>query len=147
MFGNKVLPGLEGHAATRCWGSIWKGDPESTWGRIKKVKNKSGTTFSLPLGTVLKMDKADGAYTPMELSDIASDYGGLPGPRLTVVADQNVSVKPEGATVGVGICGEIDRARLIVGGKAWSELTDAQRVMLEPQLALWGFGLNDVMQA
>ena len=147
MFGNKVLPGLEGYGANRYWGSIWKGDPESTWGRIKKVKNKSGAPFLLPLGTVLKMDEADGAYVPMELSDIAGSFDALPGPRLVIVADQNVVVTPPGTTVGVGICGEVDQARLIVEGKAWEELTDAQRVMLESQLALWGFGLNDVVQA
>lgn len=146
MFENTALPGFAGMETRRGTGSLWRGDPESTWGRVKKVHNERGAPFALPQGTVLKMD-ASGGCVPMTLPDIAADPGALPGPRLVIVADRNVTVHTGGAAVGVGICGEVDPSRLIVDGKSWKELTEGERALLESQLAVWGFGLRDVLQA
>ena len=85
----------------------------------------------------------------------------MPGVRLVIIADKSAktgatSTSGEGAeavteanssSVLVGTCGKVDKAKLYVGDKVFTELTDEQKIELNLQLEAWGFMLVNVMQA
>ena len=160
MYGNNRLPGIEVTEPYRNEGSIWRGFTQSTWFRVVTVNGDEAEATKIPLGTVMK-EQPDGSYLPMEEADILIGTAGLPGSRLGIVADATgqtgttESVEgesgPETVTKGnsilVGIMGEVDQERLIVGGKLWGELDDAQRQGFRTQLEAWNFNPVYVMQA
>ena len=51
------------------------------------------------------------------------------------------------SSVLVGVCGKVDKAKLLIGSKHFTELTDAQQIGLNLQLEAWGFLLLNVTQA
>ena len=156
MYGNQTLPGVsvsETYKVSK--GSIWRGYPEATW---FKTVNVNGTDEAeLPLGTIMKEVAADGSYTPITSSDIITSTANLPGARLAIVADHTAKTGTSTTTdavtesvassVLVGISGVVDKAKLLVGDTAFTELTDAQKIGLNTQLEAWGFQLVNVMQA
>ena len=91
--------------------------------------------------------QADGTFVPAQESDIAAAATGIPGPRLGIVADENVKVNDQGSTVLIGISGQVDQDRLLVGAKKFPDLTDEQKVHLREQLEVWGFALEVVQQS
>ena len=160
MYGNNRLPGIEVTEPYRDEGSIWRGYTQSTWFRVVRVDGDSAEAAKIPQGTILK-EQPDGTCLPMEEADILTGTAGLPGARLVIVADATGKTgttetvegengpetvkKPHG--ILVGIMGEVDQDRLIVGGKTWGELDDAQRQGLRTQLEAWNFNPVFVMQA
>lgn len=160
MYGNERLPGVSVSETYRAKGSIWQGAPESTWFKTVNVNGSDAEGTAIKAGTIMK-ELTDGSYTPITESDIVSAVADLPGVRLAIVADKSaktgtISTTGEGAetvtettpsSVLVGISGKVDKARLYVGDKAFTELTDEQKIWLNLQLEAWGFMLVNVMQA
>lgn len=157
MYGNERLPGVSVSETYRAKGSIWQGAPASTWFKSVSVSGTDGA--SLAQGTIMK-EQSDGTYTPIAESDIVSAIGDLPGARLAIVADstgktgtstttgegEDAVTESDPSTVVVGVHGQVDKARVLVGGKAFTELTEAQQRGLNLQLEAWGFMLVNVMQ-
>ena len=160
MYGNEKLPGVSVSETYRAKGSIWQGAPESTWFKTVSVNGSDAEGTAIPVGAIMK-ENTDGSYTPIIESDIVSAVADLPGVRLAIVADKNAktgttTTTGEGAdavtettpsSVLVGVCGKVDKAKLYVGEKAFTELTDEQKIGLNLQLEAWGFMLVNVMQA
>lgn len=152
MYGNDRLPGVAVSETYRNKGSIWQGAPEATWFKTVGVKGTEGTGTDIPVGTIMK-ELEDGSYAPIEESDIVSLVADLPGARLVIVADKTaktgttVDGEEVSSSVLVGTCGKVDRARVYVADKAFSDLTEVQRLGLNLQLEAWGFQLVNVMQA
>ena len=147
MYGNNRKPGFHEGNKSRFAGTIWLGYPESTWFRTVKVKGDSPDDKPLPLGSIVKEVFDDGTYVPIKETDIAAAAAGIPGPRLGIVADENVKVNNQGSTVLIGISGQVDQGRLLVGAKKFPDLTDEQKVHLRQQLEAWGFALEVVQQS
>ena len=147
MYGNNRKPGIYEGNKSRLDGSLWLGYPEATWFRTAKVKGDSPDDKPLPLGSIVKEVFDDGTYVPIKETDIAVAAAGIPGPRLGIVADENVTVNNQGSTVLIGISGQVDQGRLLVGGKKFPDLTDEQKVHLREQLEVWGFALEVVQQS
>ena len=69
----------------------------------------------------------------------------LPGVRLAIVADKTAKTgttnddESTPSSVLVGICGVVDKDKLFVGAKAFTELTEEQGINLSLQLEAWGF--------
>ena len=159
MYGNNRLPGIGESRVYRPEGSIWRGFTQSTWFKHVRVNGDDPEATKIPLGTIMK-ETSDGSYLPMEEADILTGTAGLPGARLGIVADTTgqtgttETVDDNGtpqtvkkaAAILVGIMGEVDQERLIVGGKKWSELTDEQRQGLRTQLEAWNFNPVYVLQ-
>ncbi len=160
MYGNERLPGVSVSDFYRAKGSIWQGEPEATWFKAVSVNGSEEEGTAIQAGTIMK-ENTDGSYTPIAESDIVSAVAGLPGVRLAIVADKNAKTGTTTTTgedseavtestqssVLVGICGKVDKAKLFVGDKAFTELTDEQKIGLNLQLEAWGFMLVSVMQA
>ena len=156
MYGNDTLPGLAVSPTYRNTGSIWLGAPAATWFKTVSV---NGT---IEAGSIVK-ELTDGSYAPIEDTDIASNVSSLPGSRLAIVADNTSDTAEQPAesedtddqpateisssTVLVGVCGKVDKAKLLIGSKHFTELTDAQQIGLNLQLEAWGFLLLNVTQA
>lgn len=159
MYGDEKLPGISMSEAYRYEGSIWRGYTESTWFKAVKVNGTDGSALSE--GSILKELLTDGTFSPITESDIITEVSGLPGARLAIVADKlavtgTTTTTGEGAdavteavpsSVLVGISGVVDKAKLYVGNKAFTELTEEQQICLNTQLEAWNFQLVDVMQA
>ena len=155
MYGNEKLPGVAVSEQFRNESSIWQGYTQATWFKIVKVNGSVAT--DIPAGTIMKELADDGSYTPISENDILADAASLPGVRLAVVADKSaktgstVTVDDETvstpSSVLVGIMGVVDKAKLYVGDKAFSELTDSQKINLNTQLEAWHFQLVNVTQA
>ena len=160
MYGNERLPGVSVSETYRAKGSIWQGAPESTWFKTVSVNGSGEEGTAISVGTIMK-ELTDGSYAPIAESDIVSAVADLPGARLVVVADKSAktgTTKTTGegteavavattSTVLVGTCGNVDKAKLLVADKAFTDLTDAQKLGLNLQLEAWGFLLLNVMQA
>ena len=160
MYGNSRASGVAISEQFRNDGSLWRSCPESTWLKLVKVNGATDTAAKIPLGTVMKELITDGTYTPITESDIISAVAGLPGARLGIVADTDAEtgvtitttedsetvteVKP--STVLIGIHGQVDKAKIFIGDKLFSELTAAQQICLNTQLEAWGFQLIDVVE-
>lgn len=159
MFGNEKLPGIAVSEQFRNEGSIWQGYTQSTWFKVVQVNGSEA--LDIPVGTIMKEVLADGSYTPIVENDIVSVVADLPGSRLAIVADKSAktgSTQTTGegeeavtenlpSSVLVGIMGVVDKDKLYVGDKAFSELSDAQKINLNSQLEAWNFQLVTVMQA
>lgn len=154
MYGNDRLPGVAVSETYRNKGSIWQGAPEATWFKTVSVNWTNGTEGTgtyISAGTIMK-ELEDGSYTPIEESDIVSAVADLPGARLVIVADKTASTgttidgEEVSSSVLVGTCGKVDRARVYVADKAFTDLTEAQKLGLNLQLEAWGFQLVNVMQ-
>ena len=155
MYGNERLPGIAVSEQFRNDNSIWQGYTQATWFKVVQVNGEDGAALSA--GTIMKELPDDGSYTPISESDILSNAADLPGARLAIIADktaktgstatvdeQNVSVP---SSVLVGIMGVVDKSKLYVGDKPFSELSDAQKIFLNTQLEAWHFQLVNVTQA
>ena len=157
MYGNSRLPGIEVSDTYRYEGSIWRGYPEATWFKTVKVNGASAEASKIEQGTIMKELLTDGTFTPIKESDIISAVADLPGARLGIVADKTATtgttttvesetvVTP--SSVLIGIQGQVDMNKLLIGEKKFSELTDEQKICLNTQLEAWGFQLIDVIQA
>ena len=160
MYGNNTLPGVSVSPTYKVSkGSICQGYPEATWFKTVNVNGTDG--MDIPAGTIMKELINDGSYTPIAESDIVSAIADLPGARLVVVADKTAiagttTTTGEGAeavtestpsTILVVISGVINKSKLLVGDKAFIELTDAQKIALNTQLEAWNFQLVNVIQA
>lgn len=157
MYGNSRLPGIAVSETYRYEGSIWRGYPEATWFKTVKVNGASAEASKIEQGTIMKELLADGTFTPIEESDIISAVADLPGARLGIVADKTATtgttttvesetvVTP--SSVLIGIQGQVDMNKLLIGEKKFSDLTDEQKICLNTQLEAWGFQLIDVIQA
>ena len=160
MYGNERLPGVSVSETYRAKGSIWQGAPESTWFKTVSVNGSDEEGTAISAGTIMK-ELTDGSYAPIAESDIVSVVADLPGARLVVVADKSAktgTTKTTGegtdtvteltpSSILVGTCGKVDKAKLLVADKAFTELTNAQKLGLNLQLEAWGFMLVNVMQA
>ena len=163
MYGNNTLPGITPGKTTRNEGSIWRGYTEATWFKTVPVSGTAEEAVKIPIGTVLIQNLTDGTYAPMTESNIITAVANLPGARLVVVADstgtsgttivtegeegeEDETVKTSSAVL-VGIMGQVDQARLLVGGKKIEELTEAQQMCLRTQLEAWNFQPVPVLQA
>lgn len=159
MYGNSVLPGFNAGSAYKVpSGSLWRGYPEATWFKVVLVGGESGTASTLAIGTIMK-EGADGKWTAMEETDIVSVTSNLPAARLGIVADTTgetgYTYTPDGKTESVtiengiliGIMGEVDRDKLLIGSKSYDDLTDTQKAQLETQLAAWNIQPVFVLQA
>ena len=160
MYGNDRLPGVAVSETYRSNGSIWQGAPEATWFKVVGVKGTEETGTDIPVGTIMK-EGEDGTYSPIAESDFVSAVADVPGVRMVIVADKTAKTGTtkttgEGAdavtettpsTVLVGTCGKVDKARVYVADKTFTELTETQRLGLNLQLEAWGFMLVNVMQA
>ena len=147
MYGSDRLPGVVEGDKRRLDGTIWLGYPEATWFRTGKVKGDAPDAKPLPLGTIVKEEFADGTFVVAKEADIAAAATGIPGPRLGIVADENVKVNDQGSVVLLEIAGQVDQDRLLVESKKFPELTDEQKVHLRQQLEAWGFALEVVQQS
>ena len=155
MYGNDKLPGIAVSEQFRYDNSIWQGYTQATWFKVVKVNGTDGA--AIKAGTIMKEVSADGSYTPITAGDIVSAISDLPGVRLAIVADKSAKTGTtstvEGETVSepsnvlVGIAGVVDKSKLYVGDKAFTELTDTQKINLNTQLEAWNFQLVNVMQA
>ena len=155
MYGNEKLPGVAVSEQFRNESSIWQGYTQATWFKVVQVNGNEAV--DIPVGTIMKELADDGSYTPISESDILADAASLPGVRLAIVADKSaksgstVTVDDETVSVPssvlVGIMGVVDKAKLYVGDKAFSELTDSQKINLNTQLEAWHFQLVNVTQA
>lgn len=160
MYGNERLPGVSVSETYRAKGSIWQGAPESTWFKTVSVNGSDTEGTAISAGAIMK-ELTDGTYAPIAESDIVSAVADLPGVRLVIVADKSAKTgtttttgegseavtESKPSSVLVGTCGKVDKAKLFVGDKAFTELTDEQKIGLTLQLAAWGFMLVNVMQA
>ena len=160
MYGNERLPGVSVSETYRAKGSIWQGAPESTWFKAVSVNGSEAEGTAILAGAIMK-ELTDGSYTPITESDIVSAMADLPGVRLAIVADKSAktgttTTTGEGSeavtettpsSVLVGVCGKVDKAKLYIGDKAFTELTDERKIGLNLQLEAWGFMLVNVMQA
>ena len=160
MYGNERLPGVSVSESYRAKGSIWQGAPESTWFKTVSVNGSDAEGTPISAGAIMK-ELTDGSYMPIAESDIIPAVADLPGVRLAIVADKSAktgttSTTGEGSeavteitpsSVLVGVCGKVDKAKLYVDDKAFTELTDEQKIGLNLQLEAWGFMLVNVMQA
>ena len=160
MYGNTTLPGITPGKTTRNDGSIWRGYTEATWFKTVPVSGTAEDVVKIPIGTVLIQDLTDGTYAPITESDIITTIANLPGARLVIVADStgtsdtttagetedDADIK-ESSAVLVGIMGVVDQAQLLVGGKKFGDLTEAQQVCLHTQLEAWNFQPVPVLQA
>ena len=136
MYGNERLPGFEASEQYKVTeGSVWRGQPESTWFKVVKISNE------VKRGIIVKENGATGIYAPMTTDDIITATANLPGVRLGIVADK----KAEGTAL-IGIQGQVDSNKLLIGDTAFLELTDIQKINLNTQLEAWGFQLIDVKQ-
>lgn len=147
MYGNNRKPGIHEGDKSRFAGTIWLGYPEATWFRTATVKGEDATAKPLPLGSIVKEVFDEGTYVPIKETDIAAAAAGIPGPRLGIVADENVTITDEGSSVLLGISGQVDQGRLLIGAKKFEDLTDEQKVHLRQQLESWGFALEVVQQS
>lgn len=149
MYGNTTLPGITPGKTARNEGTIWRGYTESTWFKAVTVKSDGDEAVKVPLGTVLKEIPGEGTYTPMAESDIITEVASLPGPRLAIVADSTGKAQPEGSetSILIGVMGQVDQARLTVGGKVFEELTEEQQRCLRTQLEAWGLQPVPLTQA
>ena len=162
MYGNDTLPGVAVSETYRVKGSIWQGAPEATWFKTVSVNGSASEGVAISAGTIMKELITDGSYTPISTSDIISAVSGLPGVRLAVVADKtaktgtSVTTKDDNdedvtvetpSSILVGTCGKVDKAKLLVGDIAFTELTTAQQILLNSQLEAWGFLLVTVQQS
>lgn len=157
MYGNTTLPGIAVSETYRYEGSIWRGYTEATWFKLVKVNGSSEEASKIEQGTIMKEILTDGTFTPIEENDIITAVSSLPGVRLGIVADKTATTGTtttvEGETVStpssvlIGIQGQIDKNKLLIGNKKFSELTDEQKICLNTQLEAWGFQLLDVIQA
>ena len=155
MYGNEKLPGVAVSEQFRNESSIWQGYTQATWFKVVQVNGNEAV--DIPVGTIMKELADDGSYTPISESDILADAASLPGVRLAIVADKSaksgstVTVDDEAvslpSSVLVGIMGGVDKAKLFVGDKSFSELSDAQKINLNTQLEAWHFQLVNVTQA
>ena len=155
MYGNEKLPGVAVSEQFRNESSIWQGYTQATWFKIVQVNGDE--SVDIPVGTIMKELADDGTYTPISESDILADVAGLPGVRLAIVADKSaktgstVTVDDETVSVPssvlVGIMGVVDKAKLSVGDKSFTELSDSQKINLNTQLEAWNFQLVNVTQA
>lgn len=155
MYGNKKLPGVAVSEQFRNENSIWQGYTQSTWFKVVKVLGSEAV--DIPVGTIMKEVLADGSYSPITENDIVSVVADLPGSRLAIVADKTAKTGSTAtvddetvsmpSSILVGIMGVVDKDKLYVGDKAFSELTDAQKINLNSQLEAWNFQLVTVMQA
>ena len=136
----------------RSKGSIWQGAPEATWFKAVKVNGSEAEGTAISDGTIMKQ-LTDGTYTPIAEADIIAAVANLPGARLAIVADKTAKTGTTNdddstpSNVLVGVCGVVDKARLFVGAKTFTELTEAQGINLSLQLEAWGFMLVNVTQA
>ncbi len=161
MYGNERLPGVSVSEPYRLKGSIWQGAPESTWFKTVSVNGSEAEGTAIRAGTIMK-ELTDGSYAPIAESEfVLGSVAELPGERLAIVADKNAktgttTTTGEGSeavtestpsSVLVGICGKVDKAKLFIGDKAFTELTDEQKIGLNLQLEAWGFMLVSVLQA
>lgn len=144
MFGNDILPGVSVSETYRSKGSIWQGAPEATFFKAVKVNGSEAEGVAIAAGTIMKQ-LADGTYTPIAESDIIAAVSSLPGVRLAIVADKTAKTgttnddESTPSSVLVGICGVVDKDKLFVGAKAFTELTEEQGINLSLQLEAWGF--------
>ena len=155
MYGNERLPGIAVSEQFRYENSIWQGYTQATWFKVVQVNGTDGA--AIKAGTIMKEVADDGSYTPISESDIVAAVSGLPGVRLAIVADKSAKkgttktvddeTVSEPSSVLVGIAGVVDKSKLYVGDKAFSELTDTQKINLNTQLEAWNFQLVNVMQA
>ena len=153
MYGNERLPGVAVSESYRAKGSIWQGSPASTWFKTVSVNGTDADGTAIPSGTIMKQ-LDDGSYTPIADTDIVSAVADLPGVRLVIVADTSAktATTDEGTEVTpssilVGTSGKVDKAKLLVGDTAFTDLTDEQKLGLNYQLEAWNFLLVNVMQA
>ena len=156
MYGNEKLPGVSTSQQYRNEGSLWQGSPSSTWFKTVKVNGDEAEGVAILRGTIMK-ELTDGTYTPISEADIVSAVENLPGSRLAIVADnsaktgttttQDEETIKTPSSVLVGICGQVDKGRLLIGDKDFTELTDDQQISLNVQLEAWGFQLISVQQA
>ena len=160
MYGNEKLPGVSVSDFYSAKGSIWQGEPEATWFKTVSVNGTEEEGTAINAGTIMK-ELTDGSYAPIAETDIVSDVANLPGARLAIVADKSAKTgitktTGEGAdavteatpsSILVGICGKVDKAKLYVADKAFTELADEQKIGLNLQLEAWGFMLMNVMHA
>ena len=159
MYGNRVLPGFNTGTAYKVpTGSIWRGFPEATCFKVVQVDGESDAASKLVIGTIMN-EGADGKWTAIAETDIISQTSNLPSSRLGIVADTTAETgytyTPEGASdpvtvdngILIGVMGEVDRDKLLVGSKAYSDLTDTQKANLETQLSAWNIQPVFVFQA
>ena len=155
MYGNDKLPGIAVSEQFRNENSIWQGYTQATWFKVVKVNGTDGA--AIKAGTIMKEVSDDGSYTPITVDDIVSAIADLPGVRLGIVADKSAKTGTtstvDGETVSepssvlIGIAGVVDKSKLYVGDKAFTELEEAQQISLNTQLEVWNFQLVNVMQA
>ena len=155
MYGNERLPGVAVSEQFRNENSIWQGYTQATWFKIVRVNGSEAA--DIPVGTIMKEVAEDGSYTPIAAGDIVSATADLPGVRLAIVADKSAKTGTtktvegeavsEPSSVLVGIAGVVDKSKLYVGDKAFSELNDTQKINLNTQLEAWHFQLVNVTQA
>ena len=144
MFGNDILPGVSVSETYRSKGSIWQGAPEATFFKTVKVNGSEAEGVAIAAGTIMKQ-LTDGTYTPIAEADIISVVSSLPGVRLAIVADKTAKTGTTNddentpSSVLVGICGVVDKDKLFVGAKAFTELMETQGINLSLQLEAWGF--------
>ena len=156
MYGNEKLPGVSVSESYRLKGSIWQGAAESTWFKAVDVNGTDAEGAAIAAGTIMK-ELTDGTYTPIVEADIVSVVADLPGVRLAIVADKTATTGTTTTTDGettatpssvlVGVHGIVDKAKLLVGETAFTELTEEQQIGLRLQLEAWGFHLVNVTQA
>jgi len=141
MYGNEKLPGFEGSEEYRYEGGIWCGSPASTWFKTVKVEGE------VKKGMIIKENLNSSIYSVFEVEDIINMPANLPGVRLGIVADKEAKgASGSPVSVLIGIQGQVDKNKLLIGETAFSGLTDAQKINLNTQLEAWGFQLIDVKQ-
>ena len=159
MYGNDRLPGVSVSEAYRAKGSIWQGSPSSTWFKTVNVNGPEAEGTPISAGTIMK-ELSDGSYTPLAESDIVSSLANAGKLPLVIVADKTAktgttTTTGEGAdavteavpsSVLVGVSGQVDKEKILVGEKAFSELMETQQINLEAQLKACGIMLVKVMQ-
>lgn len=159
MYGNDRLPGVGVSESYSNKGSIWQGSPSSTWFKTVNVNGSSSEGTAISVGTIMK-ELSDGSYTPIAESDIATSLTNAGKLLLVIVADKTAKTgtttttgegtdavtEVEPSSVLVGICGQVDKSRISVGAKIFTELTETQQINLEAQLRACGFMLVNVMQ-
>lgn len=147
MYGNSTLPGIASSDNLRYEGSIWRGATEATWFKIVNVTGSAEEANAIPLGAIMQEDSSTGLYSPVEVADLDTLAG-----KLVIVADHTAksgtTVDSEAANskVLVGVMGHVDKAKLIVGDTAFTDLTNAQQIALNSQLEANNFLLVNVMQ-
>lgn len=144
MYGNKTLPGISVSPTFRNEGGIWRGAPEATWFKIANVSGSGDEPAAIQAGTIMKEDASTGAYTPINAAEIAS----LSGVKLAIVADYTAQsgTSEADSQVLIGVSGQVDKAKLYIGEKCFTELTDEQKISLNSKLEASGFLLVNVIQ-